>query len=51
LTEEAVLEALDGRLARYKLPKRVLFDDALPRNTMGKVLKAELRKKYENLYR
>jgi malonyl-CoA/methylmalonyl-CoA synthetase len=51
LTEEAVLKALDGRLARYKLPKRVVFDDTLPRNAMGKVLKADLRKKYENLYK
>ncbi|WP_274628968.1 malonate--CoA ligase [Arvimicrobium flavum] len=51
LTEAAVLTALDGRLARYKLPKRVLFDEALPRNTMGKVLKAELRKTYEDLYK
>ncbi|MFI0845969.1 malonyl-CoA synthase [Mesorhizobium sp. IMUNJ 23232] len=51
LTETAVLKALDGRLAKYKLPKRVLFDAALPRNTMGKVLKADLRKKYEALYK
>jgi malonyl-CoA/methylmalonyl-CoA synthetase len=51
LTEAAVLKALDDRLAKYKLPKRVVFDPALPRNTMGKVLKADLRKKYEDLYR
>lgn len=51
LTEAAVLKALDGRLAKYKLPKRVLFDAALPRNTMGKVIKADLRKKYEDLYK
>src|SRR5262249_54376098 len=51
LTEDMVLKALDGRLAKYKLPKRVLFDPDLPRNTMGKVLKADLRKKYEDLYK
>jgi malonyl-CoA/methylmalonyl-CoA synthetase len=51
LTEDAVLRALDGRLAKYKLPKRVLFDPALPRNTMGKVLKADLRQKYGDLYK
>ena len=51
LTEAAVLKALDGRLAKYKLPKRVLFDAALPRNAMGKVIKADLRKKYEDLYK
>ena len=31
------------RLANYKLPKRVLVLSELPRNTMGKVLKATLR--------
>lgn len=50
LDEKAVLGALDGRLAKYKLPKRVLFVPDLPRNTMGKVLKNELRKTYESLY-
>ncbi len=51
LTENDVLEALDGRLAKYKLPKRVVFAETLPRNTMGKVLKAEIRKEHETLYR
>ncbi|MGQ3032260.1 MAG: AMP-binding protein, partial [Ferrovibrionaceae bacterium] len=43
LGEAEVLAALDGRLARYKQPKRVLFVDDLPRNTMGKVQKNVLR--------
>jgi len=30
-------------LAPYKLPKRVIVADALPRNTAGKLLKRELR--------
>jgi len=33
----AVLAAFDGRLARYKHPKDVVFTDSLPRNAMGKV--------------
>jgi acyl-CoA synthetase (AMP-forming)/AMP-acid ligase II len=33
-----------GQLAAYKAPKTVLFRDELPRNAMGKVQKAELRK-------
>jgi len=36
-------EILDGRLARFKLPKHTLAMDRLPRNAMGKVLKHELR--------
>lgn len=33
----AVLAAFDGRLARFKHPKDVIFTDTLPRNAMGKV--------------
>lgn len=43
LDADAILEALRGRLAPYKLPRRVHFVDALPRNAMGKVLKTVLR--------
>jgi malonyl-CoA/methylmalonyl-CoA synthetase len=51
LTEAEVLSALAQRLAGYKRPKRVLFEAELPRNTMGKVQKAELRKRLADLYR
>jgi malonyl-CoA/methylmalonyl-CoA synthetase len=50
LDEDGVMRALDGRLAKYKLPKRVLFVASLPRNTMGKVLKSELRETYKDLF-
>jgi malonyl-CoA/methylmalonyl-CoA synthetase len=50
LTEAQVLAALNGRLAKYKQPKRVLFVDALPRNTMGKVQKNLVRQSCEGLY-
>jgi len=50
LTEKAVLEALSGRLAKFKHPKRVLFVDELPRNTMGKVQKKLIREQFRNLY-
>jgi malonyl-CoA/methylmalonyl-CoA synthetase len=48
--EAAVLGALDGQLAKFKMPKRVLFVDDLPRNTMGKVQKNLLRDTYAKLY-
>jgi malonyl-CoA/methylmalonyl-CoA synthetase len=48
--EKAILAALEGRLAKFKLPKRVIFVDELPRNTMGKVQKNVLREKFADLY-
>ena len=42
----AMAEALGAQLARFKHPKGVIILDTLPRNTMGKVQKAELRKTY-----
>jgi malonyl-CoA/methylmalonyl-CoA synthetase len=51
LTEKDVIAALKERLAAYKLPKRVLFVEDLPRNSMGKVQKALLREIHKDLYR
>jgi len=51
LQEKDVIDALKHRLANYKLPKRVFFVDALPRNTMGKVQKNLLRDAYGELFR
>ncbi|GEO99084.1 malonate--CoA ligase [Methylobacterium haplocladii] len=48
--EAAILKALEGRLARFKQPKRVLFADDLPRNAMGKVQKNVLRETHGALY-
>lgn len=50
LDEAGVLRALDGRLAKFKMPKRVIFVDDLPRNAMGKVQKNLLRDQYASLY-
>jgi malonyl-CoA/methylmalonyl-CoA synthetase len=44
--EAAILRALDGRLARFKRPKRIFFVDTLPRNAMGKVRKNTLRETF-----
>ena len=43
LTETAVLTAFEGRLARYKHPREILFVSELPRNAMGKVQKFRVR--------
>ncbi|WP_439924018.1 malonate--CoA ligase [Nitrobacter sp. JJSN] len=51
LDEAKVLGALEGRLAKFKMPKRVIFVDELPRNAMGKVQKNILRDTYASLYK
>ncbi|WP_117214453.1 acyl-CoA synthetase [Allorhizocola rhizosphaerae] len=45
-TVEELLEFLAGRIAKYKIPKSVVFTDALPRTTSGKVIKKELRARF-----
>ncbi len=42
--------ALKRELAGFKLPRRIEFMDALPRNTMGKVQKNQLRDRYAELF-
>jgi fatty-acyl-CoA synthase len=42
LTVDRVMRLFDGRLARFKHPREVVFLERLPRNAMGKVLKHEL---------
>jgi malonyl-CoA/methylmalonyl-CoA synthetase len=50
VTEDAIRSALRDRLAAFKIPKRVIVLDDLPRNAMGKVQKAELRKLHAGLF-
>ncbi|SDB99297.1 malonyl-CoA/methylmalonyl-CoA synthetase [Sphingomonas sp. YR710] len=47
---EAIIAALDGRLARFKQPRRVIFVDELPRNTMAKVQKQRLREEHKAMF-
>jgi len=44
LDEDAVKSYVKEHLARYKVPREVVFLDELPRNPTGKILKRELRK-------
>ncbi|MET0547541.1 MAG: malonyl-CoA synthase [Caulobacterales bacterium] len=50
VSEQSVLAALKNRLAKFKLPKRVIIVSDLPRNAMGKVQKNVLRESYKDLY-
>ena len=43
----ATLPELASRLAKYKIPRELRFVDSLPRTAYGKVVKGELRDRYE----
>ena len=43
LTAEAVLKLFDGRIARYKHPRQVVFVGQLPKSALGKVRKEDVR--------
>ena len=40
---------LGERVAKWMIPDRVLFVDAIPRTGVGKFLKRDLREKYKDL--
>ena len=40
--EQEIIEYLQCRLAKYKVPKRIVYYDMLPKNSMGKTLRQEL---------
>jgi long-chain acyl-CoA synthetase len=44
LDEKTLFQFIREKLADYKVPKRIIFMPALPRNATGKILKTELRK-------
>jgi len=48
--EAEIIARLSTSLARFKVPKRIFTVSELPRNAMGKVLKAELRKRYASSF-
>ncbi|RQR24606.1 acyl-CoA synthetase [Burkholderia sp. Bp9142] len=47
LDESRVLEYCRQHMAHFKVPKRVVFVDSLPKNPSGKLLKRELRRHFE----
>ena len=46
VTIEELVAFCDGKIARYKHPRSLFTLDALPRNSMGKVLRRELREQF-----
>jgi len=49
-SEADIIAAAKRELANFKVPKRVVFVDALPRNTMAKVQKNRLRETYADIF-
>ncbi len=45
-TAEEIMEYCRGQLSSFKRPRSVVFVNELPRNTLGKVIKVELRHRY-----
>ena len=46
-SEDEIREYLLNRLAKYKMPKRMIYFETLPKNSMGKILRQELINKVE----
>ena len=46
LNKEAIINVCVGKLSRYKLPKKVVFVESIPRNASGKILKRVLREQF-----
>jgi long-chain acyl-CoA synthetase len=42
-SEEEIIEFCKGRIARFKIPRKVMFIDELPKSAIGKILHRELR--------
>jgi fatty-acyl-CoA synthase len=47
-TREDILEFLDGRVAKWWLPDDVVFIDEVPKTSVGKFSKKDLRAKFED---
>src|SRR5579872_6773849 len=50
LSEDDVRSWLSDRIAKWQLPDKIVFVDAIPRTGVGKFLKRELRERYKDLY-
>lgn len=46
LDEESVIQHCAGQMAHFKVPKRMIFVNNLPKNPSGKLLKRELRQRF-----
>jgi len=50
IQESELLELCRQHLAPFKVPKKIIFVDALPKTPTGKILKRDMRKTYTNVF-
>ena len=50
ITREEIIELCKKELAMFKIPKGVVFVDALPKTPTGKILKRDMRVTYKDLF-
>jgi fatty-acyl-CoA synthase len=46
ISKEEILDKLKGKLAKYKIPRYIEIVDEIPKNSVGKVVRADIMKKY-----
>ncbi len=49
-TEEEMLEHCRAHLSPFKVPKKIIFVEELPKTPTGKILKRDLRKRYDDIF-
>ena len=50
ITEEEIVSLCREHLAPFKVPKRIIFTEALPKTPTGKILKREMRRTYKDVF-
>jgi fatty-acyl-CoA synthase len=50
VTEQDIIDVCRKNLAPFKVPKKVVFVDALPKTPTGKLLKRDMRETYRDLF-
>ncbi|MBT3311356.1 MAG: AMP-binding protein [Desulfobacterales bacterium] len=48
--EKEIIAWAKQNMAAYKVPKKIIFMDEIPKNPSGKILKKDLRKEYSDLF-
>jgi fatty-acyl-CoA synthase len=50
VTAEEIIEYCKEKIATFKVPKKVIIREVLPKNNMGKILKRELKQIYAETF-